>query len=171
MSSLPNWIAIGVSVAAVGVSILSLRDARISRKRADELHDRDVADRKSRAARQIDVYWGHDREAPGQADSFAVIIHNRGDESVYDFRAETDALPQQRALPVEVLPPGWWRARYFPLDESKPFGFGYVKPVDPDRFSLAGDKAHKIREYTFTDASGVKWISENGAPPVRVSEL
>lgn len=169
--SLPDWLSIGVAVTAVIVSVFSLRDARASRRKADELEERQRKDAAARAARQIDVYWGHDRLAPGHTESFAVIVRNRSDESVYDFRAETEALPHTRALPMDVVPPGWWRARFHPLDESKPLGFGYVKPVRPEEFSLVSDKEHHIREYSFTDASGRRWRSVGGAPPELIERV
>src|SRR5688572_33132171 len=112
---LPAWLAIAIAGGALLVSYFSLRNARASRESARELDQRDRQDRKQRSARQIDVYWGHDRKAPGHLDSSAVVIRNRGEEAVYNLEITTEVLGERLPFTVPVVPPGWWRSRFFPM--------------------------------------------------------
>ena len=146
-----------VALGAAAAAFWSANTAAKARRESRETREKLEAQAARRAAGHVDVYWGHDRVNPGRADSFAVIINNRGDQAIYGLRVNAYALPEQRYLASEIVPPGWWRSRYIPHDDSVPLGFGYIKPVDPERFSLAGDKGHYIEDFEFSDGDGTKW--------------
>jgi hypothetical protein len=146
-------VALCAAAAAVWSAVTAAQSRRESRATRLEFERQEAL----RAARRVDVYWGHDRMQPGHSDSFVVIVNNRGDQAIYDLRVNAFALPEQRYLVAEIVPPGWWRSRFVPRDPAVPLGFGYMKPVDPARFSLAGDKGHYVEDFEFSDGDGTKW--------------
>ena len=151
--------ALGVLVAtwAAWQSRHASRTASEALIHARDVDLRDLADRRRRDALAVDIYWGHDRESPGKPDSFALVINNRSDAALTALRVNVRVDNVSRQFTSERIPPGWWRARNKANNPQKQLGWGYVKPADPARFSLAETPGYKVVDYQFADSAGRRW--------------